>query len=105
MKFSGCFSEFGKQAPGSVDEVVQRISYYVQKAFELFGPKRIMFGSDWPVCNIGGPDGEQSWTVWTDVVKAWLDRQAELDNQARKRVWWGTGIEAYDIDTALISDG
>src|SRR5581483_3334076 len=25
---------------------------YVQAALELFGPQRLMFGSDWPVCEL-----------------------------------------------------
>ena len=27
---------------------------YVNHALELFGPKRLMFGSDWPVCELAG---------------------------------------------------
>ena len=27
---------------------------YVEPALELFGPERLMFGSDWPVCNLAG---------------------------------------------------
>jgi L-fuconolactonase len=27
---------------------------YVQSALELFGPARLMFGSDWPVCELAG---------------------------------------------------
>jgi L-fuconolactonase len=27
---------------------------YVQTALELFGPERLMFGSDWPVCELAG---------------------------------------------------
>ena len=27
---------------------------YVQAALELFGPERLMFGSDWPVSNLAG---------------------------------------------------
>ena len=26
-----------------------------------FGPRRIMFGSDWPVCNLGGGGNDVAW--------------------------------------------
>ncbi len=33
-----------------------------------------MFGSDWPVCNVGGPAGEEgNWGVWVQVVEGLLD--------------------------------
>ncbi|MBI3762085.1 MAG: amidohydrolase family protein [Chloroflexi bacterium] len=28
---------------------------YIEKLIELFGPHRVMFGSDWPVCLLAGP--------------------------------------------------
>ena len=27
---------------------------YVQRLLEWFGPQRLMFGSDWPVCTVAG---------------------------------------------------
>lgn len=33
---------------------VRDISRYAEKTIELFGPERIMFGSDWPVCLLAG---------------------------------------------------
>ncbi|MCA9228852.1 MAG: amidohydrolase family protein [Planctomycetales bacterium] len=31
---------------------------YVEKVVELFGPERLMFGSDWPVCRLAGEYSE-----------------------------------------------
>src|SRR5262249_57431176 len=30
------------------------IAPYIDRALELFGPERLMFGSDWPVANLRG---------------------------------------------------
>ena len=32
---------------------------YVEKVLELFGPERVMFGSDWPVCLLAARDYEE----------------------------------------------
>jgi L-rhamnono-1,4-lactonase len=59
-----------------------------------FGPSRTMFGSDWPVCNIGG--GEDAWARWRDVVEktCWM---ATLSDEARVMIWGGTAKEAYGL--------
>ncbi|HZB34054.1 MAG TPA: amidohydrolase family protein [Streptosporangiaceae bacterium] len=40
---------------------------YVQHAIEVFGPQRLMFGSDWPVANLAG-----------DYAKVWRETNAVL---------------------------
>jgi L-fuconolactonase len=40
---------------------------YVQHAIEVFGPRRLMFGSDWPVANLAG-----------DYAKVWRETNAVL---------------------------
>jgi L-fuconolactonase len=36
---------------------------YVETVLEAFGPKRLMFGSDWPVCTVAS-----SYTHWVSCV-------------------------------------
>lgn len=103
MKLSGLFSEFSDRAPSSIDEIIQQIYAYALKTFSLFGPQKIMFGSDWPVCNVNGPVGDQSWPVWREVIQTWMDREMMLGQEEKERVWWGTGVEAYDIDTKVLT--
>ena len=56
-----------------------------------------MFGSDWPVCNVGGPAGEQgSWKLWREVVEKWMDSKGYTEEE-RKSVWRGAGEEAYGV--------
>ena len=99
MKLSGLFSEMRPQQHGHaahVQELVSQMKPWIDVVFSVFGPERIMFGSDWPVLNVEGPGPELSWKHWHDVVAAILDDQNLTDDQ-KQRVWSGTAREAYDI--------
>jgi L-rhamnono-1,4-lactonase len=98
MKLSGGFSELSDSA-APVDtadprELAKRIQPWTDAVFDAFGPQRIMFGSDWPVCNVKGPKGEGSWSVWTSVVEEILE-QRRCTEEEKDRVWGGTAWEAY----------
>ncbi|EMC98780.1 hypothetical protein BAUCODRAFT_64587 [Baudoinia panamericana UAMH 10762] len=98
MKLSGAFSEL-PQPIGSAKEVATAMKPWLAHVLECFGPKRVMFGSDWPVCNVGGPQGESSWVAWKDVVKAMLNNAAYgLSEEEKEWIWWRTAAEAYRIE-------
>jgi L-fuconolactonase len=61
-------------------------------ALEAFGPDRLMFGSDWPVCRLVSSYGE--------VVSATRDLVAELTSSEQDRVLGGTAIEVYRLPHA-----
>jgi predicted TIM-barrel fold metal-dependent hydrolase len=63
-------------------------------------PRRVMFGSDWPVCNVGGPKGDEgNWGFWRDVVQAFVDESGEDGrDEVRESVWWRAAKEAYRVD-------
>jgi L-fuconolactonase len=62
---------------------------YLDVVFEAFGPKRVMFGSDWPVCNVAG-----GYQQMLSVVKNYTSKLSE-DEQAR---FWGlNAIEFYKL--------
>lgn len=44
---------------------------YLDFVAEAFGPERLMFGSDWPVCLLGAP-----YDAVFEIVSAWLSRRA-----------------------------
>lgn len=99
MKLSGLFSELPPQeadAPAAIDELLTRVKSWVDVVFRAFGPSRIMFGSDWPVCNAGGPGPQKSWSHWRDFVEAIL-LSHRLNKEDQARVWGGTAAEAYNI--------
>ncbi|MDB5122192.1 MAG: Amidohydrolase [Mucilaginibacter sp.] len=63
---------------------------YLDVVFEAFGPKRVMFGSDWPVCNVAG-----GFQRMHSVVKNYTSKLSE-DEQAR---FWGlNAIEFYKLN-------
>ena len=61
-------------------------------------PNRVMFGSDWPVCNVGGPRGEQgNWKFWVEVVEKVLEERGMSESE-KEGVWWKTGCRGYGIE-------
>jgi len=97
MKFSGAFNEFTVDpTPADIPSILTALSPFLDHVFKCF-PGRVMFGSDWPVCNVGGPAGEEgSWKLWRSVVEAWMEGKG-LGEGERERVWRGAGSEAYGV--------
>ena len=55
-----------------------------------------MFGSDWPVCNVGG-GGNDAWRRWRMVVEGILERRG-LNEEQRRDVWGLVAMKAYGVD-------
>ena len=57
LKLSGFFTEVESPllntSTGTPTATFNVVFRYVKAAFKLFGARRIMFGSDWPVCGVG----------------------------------------------------
>ena len=99
MKLSGLFSEMKPQDPEKVasqDEIVNIVYPWVEVIFDAFGPERIIFGSDWPVCNVGGAGNGRAWKNWKYVVERLMERR-NLAAQEKAMVWAGTARRAYGI--------
>jgi L-fuconolactonase len=62
---------------------------YLETALEAFGPRRLMFGSDWPVCLLAASYGS-----WYELVQRFSSRLS-ADEQAR--IFGGTAAEAYRL--------
>ena len=60
---------------------------YFETVLEAFGPGRLMFGSDWPVCLLGTGYGQ-----WLGIVKEFL---AGLSESERNMVLGGTAERVY----------
>lgn len=100
MKLSGAFSELLPLTADSepdVAELVDCLQPWTDAAFDAFGAGRIMFGSDWPVCNIGGGGNDVSWKRWQKVVEAVLDRRG-LSEEQKQGVWGGVAVKAYGVE-------
>ena len=62
---------------------------YLETALEAFGPQRLMFGSDWPVCLLAA-----SYRQWHDLVAGFCSR---LSVSEQARIFGETAIEAYGL--------
>lgn len=62
---------------------------YMEAALEAFGPRRLMFGSDWPVCLLAC-----TYKRWYEIVR---DFAAPLAAEEQRRLFGGTAVEAYGL--------
>lgn len=86
-KLSGMVTEAG--GPGWT---VAGLRPYVETVLDAFGPSRVMFGSDWPVCLLAAS--------YADVVSAALELTAELTQDEQAQVFGGTAARAYGLPEA-----
>jgi L-fuconolactonase len=64
---------------------------YLDVALTAFGPERLMFGSDWPVCLLSGDYAEVA-----GIIK---DFVAQLSAVEQAAIWGGTATRFYGLDT------
>lgn len=62
---------------------------YLDIVFESFGPERLMFGSDWPVCLLAC-----EYRRWYHILE---DYTSELSESEYDRFWGGTAAKAYRL--------
>lgn len=62
---------------------------YIATVLEVFGPKRLMFGSDWPVSLLAS-----SYERWYKTVQSEI---SSLSNTEQELILGGTAIEAYKL--------
>jgi L-fuconolactonase len=63
---------------------------YLDVVFNAFGANRVMYGSDWPVCNIAG-----GYAGVLKVIENYIDR---LSQNEQELFWAGNTIEFYRLD-------
>jgi L-fuconolactonase len=64
---------------------------YLDVALAAFGPERLMFGSDWPVCLLSGD--------YAEVAGSIKDFVAQLSAVEQAAIWGGTAARFYGLDT------
>jgi L-fuconolactonase len=62
---------------------------YADGVLEAFGPERVLFGTDWPVCLLAGSYGA--------VVEAAADLTSALSDGERAAVFGGNAVEWYRL--------
>jgi L-fuconolactonase len=63
---------------------------YADAALEAFGPARVMFGSDWPVCLLGC-----SYSTWLHMAQDFL---AGLSTSEKELVFGGVASKVYSLE-------
>ncbi|KIC37068.1 amidohydrolase [Ruegeria sp. ANG-R] len=82
-KLSGLVTE------ANPDWSAETLRPYVDHLLETFGPNRLLWGSDWPVCTLAS-----SYQRWVDVTEELL---AELNSRQRAAVLGGNAARAYKL--------
>jgi len=85
----------GRHGPTGLDAAEPDVAHlrpYVDLALECFGPTRLMFGSDWPVCTLSAS--------YAEVVAAAAALIGELSDIEQAAVWAGTARTVYRIAAA-----
>lgn len=83
VKFSALITEDGP------DWSVARLRPYVDHILSVFGPERVMWGSDWPVCLLRASYG--------DWHQAALDLTQHLSDSAKAQIFGGTAARFYRL--------
>lgn len=86
-KLSGLLTEV--VGPNIDADVLRR---YLDTALDLFGPKRLLFGSDWPVCLLRAP--------YAEVVGIIDDWSHTLSADERALLWGGNAVRCYGLPRA-----
>ncbi|KAF8467403.1 hypothetical protein BDZ91DRAFT_642122, partial [Kalaharituber pfeilii] len=104
IKLSGAFSELPplstlqgttpsnpllQSLQTSPSEILDRIYPWASIVFKLFTPRRLIWGSDWPICNIGYFENHQdaskevpmpgggAWSAWVGLMEMLLEKLVE----------------------------
>jgi L-fuconolactonase len=62
---------------------------YVETVLDAFGPARVMFGSDWPVCTCA-----TTYSEWRNLVGGFISRlseteQAQIMGETARKAYFG----------------
>jgi L-fuconolactonase len=87
-KLSGLVTE-ALDARGEL--LASELRAYLDTALDLFGPQRLMFGSDWPVCLLAAP-----YARVVAIIDSW---SAQLSPADREAIWGGTAARVYSLRT------
>jgi L-fuconolactonase len=67
---------------------------YIATVLNIFGPDRLMFGSDWPVCLLAA-----EYDRVIDTVRTILDELGALTEEADAAIFGLTATRWYGLDT------
>jgi L-fuconolactonase len=88
-KLSGVLSEPPQAEDSAAGDNVSHLIPYYEIVRAAFGPDRMMFGSDWPVCTLSAS--------YADVIGAALALTSGLSPIERKAIFSGTARRIYGL--------
>lgn len=83
VKFSALITE------ADSDWTVEDLKPYVDHVFAVFGPERVMWGSDWPVCRLRG-----EYADWRAAAERLTEGLTDVD---RALIYGGTAVGFYGL--------
>lgn len=88
-----CCKLSGLATEANSDWKIDDLRRYIDHLLACFGPKRLMWGSDWPVVNLAG-----GYDRWMEASVACL---ASLGEAERAAIFGGTAARFYGVPAAL----
>jgi L-fucono-1,5-lactonase len=73
----------------------EELKPYLDSALEAFGPQRMMFGSDWPVCLLAAS--------YDQVLEAFEQLLVDVDEENKRRIFSENAIEFYRIEQRAVA--
>jgi L-fuconolactonase len=67
----------------------EQLTPYMDVVLEAFGPHRLLFGSDWPVCLVAA-----TYSEWANLVQQYLSRLTLSEQDA---IFGGTATQVYGL--------
>lgn len=86
-KLSGMITEADPQNWKAAD-----LRPYVQHVYKCFGPDRLVFGSDWPVCLL-------ACDRWKQVLAACTQALGPLTMDLREKIFGGNAVKFYRLES------
>lgn len=68
----------------------QQLLPYLEVAFETFGPDRLMFGSDWPVCLLAGD--------YHQIKNVVAQFSGNFSKSEQQKIWSGNAMAFYELE-------
>lgn len=92
-KVSGLLTEAGPRCSAAA------LRPYVQALWNLFGPQRLVWGSDWPVLQLAG-----DYAGWLEMSRALFDAIDEVSSDARRAgLFGGNAVRLYRLQDSMHS--
>jgi L-fuconolactonase len=96
-KLSGLVTETGWQhSAGLLPADVRVIHSCFDLALEVFGPQRLMFGSDWPVCQLATP-----YESVHQIAQSWA--LSRLDDAQQQAFWSTNAVLCYGLNVQALT--